>query len=614
MRGIFDKIGAFFKSLTRFVFFLTPKMSAAFHKQLAKHPAAERIYNLTSLQITNSRRYKATTTLWKKILLVILQLALIVGLVFLFKFAIGLFESSVLITRRFDQYYLATVLSIYSIFTVIEMSVSLVNTLYKAKDNAMLFVYPVKPEEIFISKLLVKYIRELKKAIFFIVPFLIAFYLQEKTLTDGVNTILNIGFIFKIIPVFLFLPPILVLLSGLISIIFSLVDTLFKKYPVAKIVTSILVTIAVFALIIVLINLLKVQMNQGGSGDGEGRTANLVYNMWYYIIQDISNFFAFITPYLPLGFSVTNFLINHVLWKFFVYFFAFILLIALLGVLNAFVSLKFFFKLSSGATERGSSKKRVTKDKLNKNIFLTFFLKEVKTYMRSDDGAILTFVLAIVLPLTTYCLNKFFMLMNISDFGTMIIVCVNLLLSLTIITSTNVSSANALSREGSEFYLLKVSPLNTSKICYAKILLNGILCVISISGMAIALKIVNANSASAYVLSDIDILCIFLITLFIGIGHLFYCFEIDLSNPKIRQYAMGDQDTSNVTKALIVGIVLSVLAAVFAIFFFNIAIYGQGQTDRIYRWPSLLIIAIIYLGTRIWLFNKKLNVYFDELS
>ena len=611
MRGIFDKIGAFFKSLTRFVFFLTPKMSAAFHKQLAKYPAAERIYNLTSLQITNSRRYKASTTLWKKILVVIIQLALLVGLVFLFKFAIQIFESNVLITRRFDQYYLSTVLSVYSIFTVIEMSASLVNTLYKAKDNAMLFVYPVKPEEIFISKLLVKYIREIKKALFFIVPFLIAFYLQEKTLTDGANTILNIGFIFKIIPVFLFLPPILVLLSGLVSIIFSLVDTLFKKYPVAKIVTSILVTIGVFALIIVLIDLLKAQMAQSAGPESE---TNLVFNMWYFIIQDISNFFAFITPYLPLGFSTTTFLINHVLWKFFVYFFAFILLIALLVVLNAFVSLKFFFKLSSGATERGSSKKRVTKDKLNKNIFLTFFFKEVKTYMRSDDGAILTFVLAIVLPLTTYCLNKFFMLMNISEFGTMIIVCVNLLLSLTIITSTNISSANALSREGSEFYLLKVSPLNTSKICYAKILLNGILCVISITGMAIALKLVNANSSSAYVLSDIDILYIFLITLFVGVGHLFYCFEIDLANPKIRQYAVGDQDTSNVTKALIVGIVLSVLTAVLAIFFFQIAIYGQGQKDRIYRWPSLLVIAIIYLGTRIWLFNKKLNVYFDELS
>ena len=600
MRNLFDKIIDFFRSLTRFVFFFTPSMEDRFHRRLAKRPALERIYNLTSLQITNSKRYKSDEALWKKILLVILQLALVVGLVFIFKLLIQVFEQNVLITRRFDQYYLAAVFSIYSLFTIIEISVSLINTLYKAKDNAILFVYPVKPEEIFISKLLVKYIKEVKKAIFFIVPFLIAFYLQEQTINvDGVY-LLNIGFIFKTIPVFLFLPPLLVLTSGLISIVFSFVDTIFKRHPIVKFITSILFTIGIFVLIIFLINALP--------------TDKTIYELWYFVIKEISNFITFITPYLPLGFSITSFLINHVVWKFFVYLAAFIALIAILVVLNKFVSLGVFFKLSTSATERGSSIKRVTKDKLNKNIFLTFFLKEIKTYIRSDDGAIFTFILAIVLPLTTYCLNRIFMIMDISTLGTMIIICINLLLSSIIITSTNIASANALSREGSEFYLLKVSPLNTSKICYAKILLNGILCVISVAGMAVALKIVNVTSSSTNVLKDTDILFIFLTSLFIGIGHLFYCFEIDLANPKIKQYASGENDTSNITKALIVGVVISIIITALAFFFFRVALYGRGQTDTIYRWPSILVVALIYLGTRIWLFNKKLNVYFDELN
>lgn len=600
MRNLFDKIIDFFKSLFRFVFFFTPEMEDRFHRRLAKHPALERIYNLTSLQITNSKRYKNSETLWKKILLVLLQIGLIVGFIFVFKVIIQVFEQNVLITRRFDQYYLAAVLSIYCISTIIEISVSLISTLYKAKDNAMLFVYPVKPEEIFISKLLVKYIKELKKALFFILPFLIAFYLQEKTYTVNGEVLLNTAYIFKIIPVFIILPPLLVLISGLISIVFSFVDTIFKRRPVIKFVASILLTLGIFVLIIWFINTLP--------------TGKSIYELWYFIIKQISDFFTFITPYLPLGFSLTSFLTNHVVWKFFVYLVAFIALLAILIVLNKFVSLGVFFKLSSNASERGSSKKRVTKDKLNKNIFLTFFLKEIKTYMRSDDGAIFTFILAIALPLTTYCLNRIFMIMDISVFGTMIIICVNLLLSSIIITSTNIASANALSREGSEFYLLKVSPLNTSKICYAKILLNGILCVISAVGMAIALKIVNATSSSTNVLRDADIFFIFLTTLLLGIGHLFYCFEVDLANPKIKQYASGDNDTSNITKALIVGVIISILITAFAFFFFRVAIYGQDQRDTIYRWPSIIIIAVIFLGTRIWLFNKKLNVYFDEIN
>ena len=584
---------------------IPPTLKRKLLAMLHKRPSLERIYNLTGLQLANSSRYKAPTTLWKKILITILQCILFAGLIFLFIGVITLFDTYIFISPvSFDKAYVSFVLSVYVIFTVIEMSASLVNTLYKAKDNALLFVYPVKSREIFISKLLVKYVKEVKKVIFFIIPFLIAFYIKKHNMPLD---IIHPLYFLKMVPIFVMLPISLVLLSGLISILFSLIDTLFKRVPLVKFIFSISLVIGAFTILIILINSLPSHLS--------------LLALWSKIIgaTDGGGLDAFIntsTKYLIYGRSIVTFLTGRTVWKNLIIFFVHLSIVALLFVLNGFLSYKFFFKLSGSASERGSSKVKKTKDKLNKNIFLTFFMKEVKTYFRNEDGAIFNTILVISLPLTIYCLNKIFMIMDISTFGKMLIICVNILLALTIITSVNISSANALSREGNEFYLLKVSPLNTSSICYAKILFNAILTVIAAFSISIALKIVSDNSiTNTNRLENIDIIFIFIITLFVGIGHLFLCFELDLTNPKIKQYASGDKDSSNITKALVIGIIISILMTVIAFFFLFVARFGTiGRNNLLIRWPAIVIISIIFLVSRIILFNKKLNAYFDELN
>lgn len=601
MKGFFSKIGSFFNALTRIVLFIPPFMRKKFAMFLSKRPALERIYNLTGLQMANSARFKTPTTFWKKLLIFIFQIAFFVGLIFLFSGLIILIENYVLASvRSFKDYYLSFVLSVYILFTVIEMSISLVDTLYKARDNALLFVYPVKPGEIFISKLLVKYIKEIKKATFFIVPFLLAFYIQKHAVP--METILW-TYILKIVPVFIFLPIFLVLISGIVSILFSLIDTLFKRIPIIKFIVAIAAFIGAFSVLIVIIN---------------GLPSNLsLRDLWYKIVVDyVDQPIKTVTPFLICGYSIKTFLVGRTVWLNLVIFASHVSVIALLVVLNMFLSFKFFFKLSGSAVERGSSKVKKTKDKLNKNIFLAFFLKEVKTYFRSEEGTLFNTILVIALPLTVYCLNKIFMIMDISTFGKMLIISVNILISLTIITSVNISSANALSREGENFYLLKTSPLNTSSICYAKILFNAILTVVAAVSIAVALEIVNrAAIGNTNRLGEMDILFIFIITLCVGVGHLFLCFELDLTNPKVKQYAIGDKDTSNITKALVIGIIISALMTVLTFFFLHFAHYqGIPKENLLPKWLSVITISIIFLVSRVILFNKKLNAYFDDIS
>ena len=99
------------------------------------------------------------------------------------------------------------------------MSSSFVNTLYKSKDNMILLSMPVKASEVFASKLLVRYIREVKKMAYFIVPMFLGYYfLKSFTYSLTFAYVLRLGLMFILIPLFI------VLISGLISIAFVGLD------------------------------------------------------------------------------------------------------------------------------------------------------------------------------------------------------------------------------------------------------------------------------------------------------------------------------------------------------------------------------------------------------
>ena len=111
----------------------------------------------------------------------------------------GTFPTSILVVIFTLMFFLSLV------FTTI----SLVKALYFSRDNFVLLTLPTTPSIVFLSKLLVHYVNELKKNALFLIPLFIAY---------GINTRLPIYYYPWMLAMFLLIVTLPVLLGALISI------------------------------------------------------------------------------------------------------------------------------------------------------------------------------------------------------------------------------------------------------------------------------------------------------------------------------------------------------------------------------------------------------------
>ena len=95
----------------------------------------------------------------------------------------------------------------------------------------------------------------------------------------------------------------------------------------------------------------------------------------------------------------------------------------------------------------------------------------------------------------------------------------------------------------------------------------------------------------------------------ISLGNILWAFQIDITNPKINDYAVkGDAvvDNPNVAKALVVGFVISTIAGVITLLLL-IDAYVSG-------WIRAILIAAGFFLARLYLYNSNLKVYFNEIQ
>ena len=110
-------------------------------------------------------------------------------------------------------------------------------------------------------------------------------------------------------------------------------------------------------------------------------------------------------------------------------------------------------------------------------------------------------------------------------------------------------------------------------------------------------------------LSATDIALMVVMMIFISLGNILWAFQIDITNPKVNDYAVkGDAvvDNPNVAKALVVGFVISTLAGVLTLLLL-IDSYVSG-------WIRALLIALGFFLARLYLYNSNLKVYFNDIQ
>ena len=204
--------------------------------------------SVTKMQLKNKVDVSWTKSVKSIIRVIILTLlkSLIVGAI-----AFGmLYILNVLgIYRAWNAYQIVIViLSLSLILSLISCTFGLTKNLYFSDDNKVLITFPVSANKIFISKIIVYYIYELKRSLTFLIPITISCFLM--LLINSKISILV--FIWMWIPLVLII-ALPVLLGALLSIPVMGIKILFNKVPPLRIVFFSLLATGSVALVVYII-------------------------------------------------------------------------------------------------------------------------------------------------------------------------------------------------------------------------------------------------------------------------------------------------------------------------------------------------------------------------
>ena len=531
----------------------------------------ERIKILTAMQLKNRKNRKARTKSSTSISIII-QVAVCLLMTVALYFVLNYLNNLAILP--IDTNFFLLMLFITQAISIIACVFGLTNVLYMEKDNNVIFSFPARPAEVFISKLSVFYITEFKKNLFFLIPFFIAF-----------GIVLKLSFTFYIFVLFMIvlLPFIPVFIGAIISLPLMYIKKLFNKVQVLKIIFSLIVAGLVIWLLIYITSIIP-------------RPLNLlaIYDKFFVFLKDL---IISINQYSTLYEIVANMMLGINVFVNILIFLAIIVGLAGITIGIAFL----YFKIASQSFETAFKPHKKQKNIVSKNTFIAFVKKELLLNVRNAQTFISHLLYIVSLPVLLYVVNEVISAIDINLNGIAIAFAVNLLIGLMFLTATNSISASAITSEGAEFGLIKTAPSDTSKICYAKFSVNFVLSLIGILSTVIVLAITSKFNA-------LSIIILFVTFLLANTAHMFWSLQEDLLHPYLVEYASSGnlRDNKNIGKCVLIGLVISILVAFIGFFCFQ----GMNTLNML----KLPLIAGLFFALRVYLFQINLKTYFNKIQ
>ena len=491
---------------------------------------------------------------------------------------------------------------ILQVLSIIACTVSLSRDLYMSKDNMILMSYPVKHIEIFISKLIVAYLVELKKSFTMTLPLFIAFGVIA-------NSFMSVNYVLGAIFYTLLLPLIPVLIGSLLSIPFVYLGRAIRKAGWVKG----LFTLIIFAGLIVLCILYTNWLNE----IGEIRLLALWnrFQKGFTAFLGTVNRFALynnFVGYSMLGSSALDIFLN--------YLFFILVLIGLIAIIIV-TALPTYYHLSSLANEKSSSKAHKGKNKAHKSTFFTFFRKEVTLAVRNLSNFASDYIFLFIMPIVLILLTTTFAHINRNSLGYSLTYGFIALITLILLAASNTASATAISSEGNEFVLLKTAPGDTKNIIWSKLLLNFFIAFIATLISYILLTVFLQKEVESGRINIGIVWAIFALAVFIESGELLTAIQYDILNPRLREYANSENknEIKNSGRSVLNGIVMAIVGT--AIIFLSVLIIipslidGFGETNAILiTIGGISLFGIIYLLVKFYFLVQYRNAYFEEIE
>lgn len=480
--------------------------------------------------------------------------------------------------------FMALVFAIIFLLNLFTCTVGLSKTLFYARDNQVLITYPVTATTLFLSKMLVYYINEIKKTFTFIIPIFFAY-----GLLSGLSIVYYVWMPIMLV-IFAGIP---VLLGGLLSIPTLYIIRFLRKFPVIKIILLCLLLGGVVAGVVTIINYIPEDINLIASWTIVSKTIR-EFLAWFS--QAFFVFYAFILFLCGKYENLSSTLFTEYSW---------IVLLIMLGViivliaLNYLISRPLYLKIASKQFEFNKDANIKAKPNITHKTFLSACLYESKRCLRDTNIMSSCLATIIVAPIAILLLNSIYSAINTRILGDYFTISFNILIILLFVLSNNISVSSIFSRDGEALYLNKIKPNKPYQILCPRLAFNGI--------VSIIVLIATSSIFMAYSsLSPFDSICVFFMLLAIAGSHIFWSAEIDFLNSRAHIFrtegAAGRNP--NELKSTILAFALSGLTFGLVIFFLLDA--------SSFVWLKLCLVSLAFFAYRMYLFYYKTKVLFKE--
>ena len=539
-------------------------------------------FNFKRLSVKNADIFQILVS----VLAAILKFALVTALCFAFLFVaklLNLFSfGDMPIPSTVISFLFVTMLAL----SMISCIVGVTKSMYYARDNAVLLTLPCRPVQVYLSKLIIFFVFEVKRNFSFLIPLFVAYYIM-----NGYAIFTYFWMIFCMMWISLFC----VASGALLSIPAMWIANFFRQHRSLQITSVVFIVGGTVAALFFAISLIPSNINliQNWNNicwqyiypffDGYKRTCSALYDISLIILRDTTKSALSI----PIGPSILRFLV--IMGS-----------SALLLVIGFLIVRPLFYKMASTPFEY---LKKQVKPKPNTlrtrriSVVHHEFLISVKTPQRlfSNVGIVIS------IPILIFLLNKIFLAMDTAALGDYMVIAFNVLIILLVALNANCYASSIFSRDGRSSYLIKTQPSKYPILILAKLLPNTVFVLSSLTATYVILLILEI---------PIGVLDTTVLMLSIGmtyLAHMLYCADQDLMNPQFELYAtVGSSEINkNEMKATVSAFLISFLVA--GIMFF--LLYESVGISVYMKFFVISLIAVLY---RTYIFFSNLRVYYKE--
>lgn len=435
--------------------------------------------------------------------------------------------------------------------------------------------FPISTVQMFVAQLIMVYVDILVLSVAISTPVAILFGISAE--------VCSVAFVFLSILSAFLLPLVPFAVSLLFTVPIMFVLNLLENKNVLKLIIFLIVLVALFVLYSILLNFLADYY----ISKRIDATAKVNFTSFVLAFDNGWNFFSYLAN-VNFGEKVAVSLL--VLFSVFLCLFTIEVLVALPVYERAREN------ILEGKKKILSKNGGVTKDMA----FWAIFKKDFKEIVRTDVYAYFYLGIAILTPVMVFLTNEIIRKIGSAQLGGDVSFGVSVIVVYAFISMINSFSGSTLSREGRQFYVTKISPVDYRKQLFSKGLLNGVISMTAIIMSVVILCVMKFVTVGFGMF-------LLLISLLFSLGSVFNGLNVSVRSPSVTDKTGGQESQTNSLVTMFIGLIICFLSGC-------VSIILGFFLDTAYVFLILLGISLVYALINVLVFIFTVNKKYSNIE